>query len=144
MSTRSLQFTRYFLVVVGLLDSAYLTWIKLANKQAYCAGIGQCDVVNSSQYAEIFGFPIALLGIGSYLALLVLYLLENRSRFWQENSPIFVFGITLIGVLYSAYLTYIEVAVLHAVCPYCVGSAIVMVILFSLSIVKLRQQLAEN
>lgn len=144
MSMRFLQITRYLLVSVGLLVSAYLTWIKLANQTAFCAGIGQCDVVNSSQYAEVFGIPIALLGIGSYLALLILYLLENRSIYWQENSPIFVFGITLIGVLYSAYLTYIELAVIHAVCPYCVVSAVVMLSLFSLSIFKLRQQLAEN
>lgn len=130
--------------VIGLLDSVYLTWIKLANKEAYCAGIGQCDVVNSSEYAELYGVPIALLGVVGYVGILILFLIENRSQYWQENSATFVFGITLIGVLYSAYLTYIEIAVLDAICPFCVVSAIAMVLLFGVSINNLRIQFSSD
>ncbi len=125
------------LVVIGLIDSLYLTWIKLAHATAACAGIGDCEAVNSSVYSEIGGVPIALLGAGAYLVMLILLLLEPRGGFWAENGPLGVFGLSLVGVLYSAYLTYIEVAVLYAICPFCVVSAIVLVALLGVSVVRL-------
>ena len=144
MNNTRLRNLALVVTIIGLLDSVYLTWIKLANKEAYCAGIGQCDVVNSSEYAELYGVPIALLGAGAYLGLLILFMIENRSQYWEDNSAAFVFGITLIGVLYSAYLTYIEIAVLEAICPFCVISAIAMVILFGISIYNLRIQFSSD
>jgi len=133
---RNLRLILGVLGVIGLLDSAYLTYIKLANATASCAGIGDCDAVNSSQYAEIFGIPIALLGAGAYLMMFILLFLEKRSDFWRQQAPLFLFVLTLIGVLYSAYLTFVEVAILHAICPYCVLSAIVLVIMFAISLYR--------
>jgi uncharacterized membrane protein len=133
---RNLRIALGVLSVIGLLDSAYLAYIKLANATASCAGIGDCDAVNSSQYAEIFGIPIALLGAGAYLAMLVLLFMERRGKFWRDQTPLLLFVLTLIGVLYSAYLTYVEVAILHAICPYCVLSAIVLVIMFAISVYR--------
>lgn len=127
------------LALIGLADSIYLTWIKLANATASCAGIGNCESVNSSKYAEIAGIPIALLGAGAYLAILVFLIIENRNDFLKTNAPLAIFGISLVGVLYSAYLTYVEVAILHAICPYCVLSAVVIVALFVISVVRLLQ-----
>ncbi len=125
------------LAAIGLIDSGYLTWIKLAHATAACAGIGDCEAVNSSVYSEISGVPIALLGAGAYLVMLALLLLEPHGGFWAENGPLGVFGLSLVGVLYSAYLTYIEVAVLYAICPFCVISAIVLVALLGVSVVRL-------
>jgi len=133
---RNLRLILGVLGVIGLLDSAYLTYIKLANATASCAGIGDCDAVNSSQYAEIFGIPIALLGAGAYLMMFILLFLEKRSDFWRQQAPLLLFVLTLIGVLYSAYLTFVEVAILHAICPYCVLSAIVLVIMFAISLYR--------
>ncbi len=125
------------LTVVGLLDAAYLSWLKLAGQEAACAGIGDCDVVNSSPYAELFGIPIALLGAGVYLLILALLLAEPRLRAAQRMAAVYaVFALTLWGVLYSAYLTYIEVAVLHAICPFCVVSALVLLFLWILAIIR--------
>ena len=131
------------LAVLGLLDSIYLTWVKFSGKYALCGPIGNCESVNTSQYSEVFGIPIALLGAGAYLVVIISLSLESRGSFWAEYSPIIVFGISLIGVLYSIYLTYIEVAVLKAICPYCVISAIILVILLVLSSIRLRQSLGE-
>lgn len=126
---------------LGLLDSVYLTWVKVANRYALCGPIGDCESVNSSQYSEIYGIPIALLGAGAYLVIALLLLLEARGGFWLEYGPSLVFGLSLAGVLYSAYLTYIEVAVLKAICPYCVVSAIILVLLMVLSLQRvLRDQ----
>lgn len=122
---------------IGLVDSLYLTYVKLSNSYAICGPIGDCESVNQSVYAEIAGIPIALLGAGAYLTILLLLLLENQGEFWAEYSPIMVFGISLAGVLYSAYLTYIEIYVLRAICPYCVLSAVVLVLLLALAFVRL-------
>lgn len=131
------------LAILGLLDSIYLTWVKFSGKYALCGPIGNCESVNTSQYSEVFGIPIALLGAGAYLVVIILLLVEGRSSFWAEYSPIFVFGMSLIGVIYSIYLTYIEVAILNAICPYCVISAIILVLLLILSSIRLMRSLEE-
>lgn len=132
------------LAIIGLIDSVYLTWVKYTDQYALCGPIGNCESVNTSQYSEIFGIPIALLGAGAYLVIIVLLLVESRNEFMHEYSSLLVFGISLIGVLYSIYLTYIEIAVLRAICPYCVISAIVLVLLLVLSTIRLIQTFRES
>lgn len=129
---------------IGLADSIYLTWVKVANQRALCGSYGGCDVVNSSPYATIGGIPVALLGAVAYLTILVLLYLEAKGGFWKNNSPLAVFGISLAGVLYSAYLTYLEVAVIHAICLYCVVSAIAITVVFILSIFRLAHDQVET
>ena len=132
------------LAVLGLLDSVYLFWVKYTGAYALCGPIGNCESVNSSQYSEIFGIPIALLGAGAYAVMMVLLLMENRGQVCPEFGPMIVFGMSLIGVLYSIYLTYIEVAILKAICPYCVISAIILVVLLILSGIRLSISLGES
>lgn len=125
---------------IGLVDSVYLTWIKLTHTTALCLpGIGDCETVNTSRYSEIYGIPIALLGALVYLAILLIVLLKDKASFLSEYGLYLLFGISLVGVLYSAYLTYIEIAVLHAICPFCVISAIVILLIFVSTIVRLSQ-----
>jgi len=138
-----LRITSIILAILGLLDSIYLVWVKFTGNYAICGPIGNCESVNSSQYSEIFGVPIALLGAGAYLVMVVLLLLEPRGSFWAESGPIIVFGMSLIGVLYSIYLTYIEIAILQAICPYCVISAIILVSLLIISAIRLSQSLGD-
>jgi len=126
------------LTLLGLGVSAYLTWVKLTDNLASCGPIGDCESVNSSRYAEIAGMPVALLGALGYLAILAFLAAERWLPRQAENLHMGVFGVALIGTLYSAYLTYIEVAVLRAICPYCVISAVAMTALFVISILRLR------
>jgi len=109
----------------------------------YCGGSGECETVANSPYAEIAGIPIAFIGLAGYVGILACVYLEARSSFWQQNSPLIIFGMTLAGTLYSAYLTYVEIAVIHAICPYCVVSAILMTLLFVIAIIRLVN-LTEN
>ena len=132
------------LVALGFLVSLYLTWIKLTNNTAACAGIGDCDAVNSSRYAEVAGIPIALVGMLGYLAIGCALVAELRWPQANWSLRLGVFGMALAGTLYSAYLTYVEVAVLHAVCPYCVISAICMVGILILSVLRLRAADVES
>jgi uncharacterized membrane protein len=123
----------FYLVVsvIGLVDSFYLLWIKLANDKAYCIpGIGDCWTVNTSKYSMIFGIPVSIFGIIGYALILIVFLQEKRVSFLRQNKLNILFGLTLFGMVYSFYLTYIELFVIYAICPFCVISALAMVILF--------------
>jgi len=126
------------LALIGLVDSIYLSWIKLANQLASCGPIGDCETVNNSRYAVVGGVPIAVIGAAGYLFILILLLLDRPSRTENETIRFTLFGVTLAGTVYSAYLTYLELFVLRAICPFCVVSALVMGGLLVLSFIRLK------
>lgn len=135
-----LRWISVLLAGLGALDAIYLTWIKLQRETAlFCAPGGGCDVVNTSPYSELAGIPIALFGLGMYLLVIAALLINDR---WAY-SRLAVFGLALTGTLYSAYLTYLELAVIHAICPYCVISALLVVALLVLALIRLRQPVVD-
>ncbi|NTW09566.1 MAG: vitamin K epoxide reductase family protein [Anaerolineaceae bacterium] len=128
------------LIVVGLLVAIYMTIYKWTNNNSMCLGSGDCSTVNASPYSEIYGIPVALVGVGGYAAILFLLLMESRNDFVRQNGTLFVFGLSLTGFIFTVYLVYVEFAVLDAVCPFCLTSQIVMTIIFILSIIRLIRQ----
>ena len=128
------------LAVLGILVSVYMTIYKLTENPNMCLGNGGCSTVNSSRYAEIYGIPVAVLGIGGYLAILALLWMERRTSFLSENITLVVFGLTLFGFLFTLYLVYVELALIHALCPFCVTSQVTMTVLFALSVIRLVRQ----
>jgi uncharacterized membrane protein len=127
------------LSLAGVGVSAYLTWAHVANQSVACGQSQGCDIVQQSVYSEIAGIPIALFGLLAYAALLGLTTLRGYSpNSLQEYIPLAIFGISLIGVLYSAYLTYLELFVIHAICRWCVSSAVIITVIFLLSLPDLR------
>ena len=132
-----LRWTSLIFAGLGALVAGYLTYIKLAHVEAICRGVGDCEAVNSSIYSQISGIPIAALGLAAYLAILAVLTLEPRLSLVQDYGPLAIFGLALTGTLYSAYLTYVELFVIHAVCPYCVASAVLITGLLILSVVRL-------
>jgi uncharacterized membrane protein len=137
---KSLRTIAITAAILGILDSIYLTIIKLTNNKSLCIqGVGDCWSVNTSPYSEISGIPVSLLGVFGFTAILVAWVILPRSEFTRRNVPIVSFMLTLIGVIYSAYLTYLEIAVIKAICPFCVTSALLMVILFVVSVIQLIQ-----
>ena len=126
--------------LVGSINAIYLSWLKLSHNESLCApGLGDCFTVNTSRYSEVYGIPIAIFGLGAFLLILFVLLTEERIAFVKENADMILFGVSLIGVLYSAYLTYLEAYVIHAWCPYCVLSAIMITIVFVVSIIRLKE-----
>jgi uncharacterized membrane protein len=128
------------LALLGILVSIYMTIFKLTENQKMCLGNGGCSVVNSSVYSEVSGIPVALIGVGGYLAILAILLIENRIKFFKQNGTLIVFGLALVGFLFTLYLIYVELALIRALCPFCVTSQITMTILFILSVIRLVRQ----
>lgn len=126
--------------LLGVLVAGYLTWVHWGGSLALCTGVGDCETVNNSEYAAVGGIPVALLGFGMYVVLLALSLYRRWAPPGHRSSlALAVFGISLMGVLYSAYLTYIELDVLHAVCPWCVSSAVLITLIFVVSVREVVQ-----
>ena len=128
---------------LGLADSFYLSWVKIYHTEVFCGGSSNCETVNSSSYADLFGIPIAFLGLAAYSVIIGILFIGKQKMFSRDGITFAVFGITLIGTLFSIYLTYIEIYVIHAICPYCLVSAVVMLLLLILSINKLFKLLME-
>ncbi len=109
------------LAVAGLLVSAYLTWAHLAGAEPVCAfGGGGCRAVQASPYAAVLGIPVPMLGLAGYAGLLLAAVLRG------EAGAHLGLLVSLVGALFSAYLTYLEVFVIGAVCQWCVASATIM------------------
>ena len=138
MPKNKLLLSQLVIAAAGLIDSLYLSWLKYFGTPENCIeGLGDCWSVNTSRYSEVYGIPVAVLGTLAYLAIIVVLFWGSRQQKWQSFSSYFVFGMALSGTMYSAYLTYVEFFVIRAVCPFCVVSAIAMLLLLVLSIVHL-------
>ncbi|HEX5780345.1 MAG TPA: vitamin K epoxide reductase family protein, partial [Solirubrobacteraceae bacterium] len=126
MSARRLSFAVAALAVVGAAIAGYLTWVHYAGIEAYCVGgTSGCERVQSSPYAELAGVPVAVIGLAGYLAVLGSLALPDRS--------LTVF-LALAGAGFSGYLTYLELAVIDAICQWCVASAVVMIALAAIAV----------
>lgn len=132
------------LAVVGTGVAAYLSWVAVDSEQMpFCSGVGDCQAVQSSEFAEIGGIPIAVLGLGMYVTLLALV---AARRFWPGaaeaglDRPLAsaTFGVALSGALYSGYLTYLELFEIEAICAWCVTSAVIVTLIMVLSVPDLR------
>ena len=132
MSARGLRIATAGLALIGLGIAGYLTWVHYAGLHPFCVGGGGgCEKVQSSRWAELAGIPVAVLGLGGYVALLAtLALPEDPGR----SAAAFV---ALVGVGFSAWLTYVELAKIHAICQWCVASAVVMTLLAVVSVIRL-------
>lgn len=120
------------LLVTGLLVAGYLTYTETTLSEATCGVIGDCNAVQQSPYARIFGIPVGLLGLIGYSAMLAAWAL---GRFTDRlDADALLFGMALAGVAFSAYLTFLEPFVIGASCAWCLTSAVLMALLLWLSI----------
>ena len=128
------------LVIVGLLVSIYMTIYKVTSNDSMCLGSGDCSTVNASKYSEVNGIPVAVLGILGYAAILAVHYFENRNRFFKQNGTLMIFGMALTGFIFTVWLIYIEIALLGAICPFCVTSQVAMTIIFIIAVMRLIRQ----
>ena len=136
----ALRWATIVLALLGAADAIYLLVLKYTQAEAMCIGNHGCITVNNSPYSVIYGIPVSLLGLLAYLAIIGIFLLEPRWKPAAQQGPLAVFGLSLAGVAFSAYLTYIEYYVIFAVCPFCITSAILITLIFILAIIRLVRQ----
>lgn len=116
------------LALVGLGIATYLTIVHYTGAEPVCAVNHGCETVQKSKYADLAGVPVALIGLIGYVGILLSLLVRG------ENGRLIRVAITAIGFLFSAYLTYLELFEIHAVCQWCVGSAVIMTALLILCV----------
>ena len=119
------------LAVVGLAIASYLTLYKYGIIGSLACGTGECEVVQTSRWSTLLGFPVAAWGAAYYTLVLLVAAAGVRERY-ATSRPLSLLLVTITGagLLFSAWLTYLELSVIHAICRYCVGSAIVATLLF--------------
>jgi uncharacterized membrane protein len=116
------------LIIIGLGVAGYLTYIEVGERPAICGPIGHCNEVQNSSYAKLFGiFPIGVLGLIGYTALLVAWgIYKVGPKALRMLSTLALWGMSLFGVAFSIYLTFLEPFVIGATCMWCISSALVM------------------
>jgi uncharacterized membrane protein len=143
------------LCLVGIGVSGYLGWTKLANVTVQCMGIGGCEEVNASRWGSIIlpigpapglVIPTALLGTAMYVTLLALTLVPFVAALGRLHSLAgqAAFGVAFAGVLYSAYLTYVEIFLIKEICPWCVTSAVTVTLICILCYPRQSQDAEEG
>jgi uncharacterized membrane protein len=138
MTDTVLRRTSEGLGFAGVGIAGYLTYVHYAGLHPICGISHGCETVQTSSYASLLGVPVALLGLITYILILV------SLRMPGERALLGGYALTLVAFLFSAYLTYREVFTIHAICSWCVSSAIVFTLLAIVGSVRiLRVDAAE-
>ena len=127
------------LALVGLFVATYLTLFKLGVIGQLACAVGSCETVQLSRWATFLNLPVAAWGIGYYVVVLALSVAGTMER-WEE-SPSLAVGMVLLtawGALFSLWLTALELFVIHAICQWCVISALLAVSLFVVALLDWR------
>jgi uncharacterized membrane protein len=133
------RFNRYafpILSIIGFGVALYLAYVETQEVAAICGPVGDCNAVQQSPYARLFGvLPVGVLGAVGYIAILVCWFWGHLRKDWlAQKAPLAVFVMTLFGLIFSIYLTYLEPFVIKAVCAWCLTSAVIISLLYFLSI----------
>jgi uncharacterized membrane protein len=132
MGAHGLRLATAVLALIGVGIAGYLTYIHFAGLEPICVGgHGGCERVQSSPWSDLAGIPVAVLGLAGYVAILgSLVLPEDPGR---STAAL----LSLVGAGFSAWLTYVEIAKIEAICQWCVASAVIMGLLAIVSIMRL-------
>jgi len=124
----------------GIFVAGYLSVKRFTGGNLACPRWAECDVVNNSVYAKLYGVPVAFIGLAGYLLLLALAVAALETSASRQHRLLAAsFVLALGGVAFSAYLTYLEVFVIEAICSWCVASAIIITLLAIVGGINLRQ-----
>jgi uncharacterized membrane protein len=129
---RRLRIASLVIAALGIAIATYLTYVHYAGLQPICAGGSHgCERVQSSSYATVGGVPVAVLGLIGYVSIATALLVPG------EGARLAAAALTVVGFGFSAYLTYLELFVIDAVCQWCVSSAVLLTVLVVLCIWRL-------
>ena len=114
----------------------YLTWAKLANAPVVCGPLQGCETVETSPYAAFLGIPVAAYGVAASALILV-----GALAWWRRGDRrglLLAYGLGMLSLPILIYLAYLELAVIHAVCVWCVTYALISLACWLVSIRALR------
>lgn len=121
------------LIVIGIGVAAYLSYVETQSVEAICGPVGDCNTVQQSRYARLFGFlPVGVLGLLGYLGLIAVWLTRKYLPKYAKPADIAFFGMAFFAVVFSIYLTYLEPFVIRAVCIWCLSSSVIVTLLLLL------------
>lgn len=120
------------LSLAGIGVAAYLSYVEISRSEAVCGPVGNCNAVQESPYAYLFGvIPVGILGLLGYLLILTFWWLRQfRPNIFQKSASLALWGLSWFGVLFSIYLTFLEPFVIGATCAWCLASAVIMTLIF--------------
>ncbi|MGQ0641839.1 MAG: vitamin K epoxide reductase family protein [Gemmatimonadaceae bacterium] len=128
--------------LLGVFVASYLTLYKVGAIGELVCRTGSCETVQLSRWATFLGLPVAAWGIVFYVVLLAVALAGLQERFADSRAmSLALLAWTGWGVLFSAWLTYLELFVINAICQWCVVSAILVAIAFVISVLDWRARL---
>ena len=133
------------LALIGVFVAAYLTLYKIGAIGELTCSVQGCETVNSSRWATFLGFPVAAWGVAFYVATFMVALIGTAERFEEDRN--ISQALTLMsgaGVLFTAWLTYLELFVIHAICIWCVTSAVIVTAIFVLSLKDWRERTSDS
>ncbi len=117
--------------LAGLFVAIYLTLYKLGLIGTLSCSVGSCETVQLSRWATLLGLPVAVWGVGYYAVVFTLTLAGVQERFTESRGlSLALMLLTGWGLIFSAWLTYLELFVIHAICQWCVVSAVLAAVLF--------------
>ncbi|MEO8579577.1 MAG: vitamin K epoxide reductase family protein [Gemmatimonadales bacterium] len=128
------------LALAGIFISLYLTLYKLGMIGELSCSIGSCETVNTSKWSRFLGLPVAAWGLLFYLDVFAVALVGTMPKL--ESEPVISLVLvaeTAVGVLFSGWLTYLELGVIHAICIWCVTSAVIVTLIFGVSLADYRE-----
>jgi uncharacterized membrane protein len=133
------------LALLGVLVATYLALYKAGAIAELACSVGSCETVQLSRWATFLGLPVAAWGVVFYVVLLGVSLAGLQGP-WAEsrNLSLALLALTGWGVLFSAWLTYLELFVIRAICQWCVVSAVLVTITFVVSVLDLRDRSAAR
>jgi uncharacterized membrane protein len=128
------------IALVGLFVALYLTLYKVGIIGELACGIGSCEAVQTSRWSTFLGLPVAAWGLVFYASVLAAALTGLTERY-ADSRPfaLGMLGLTAWGTLFSLWLTYLELFVIHAICQWCVISALLAVGLTVVSYLDWRE-----
>lgn len=131
------------LALAGVFVASYLALYKLGYIGTLACSVGSCETVQTSSWATFLGAPVAVWGVGYYVAVLAVSL-AGLSGAWSLDGRVskVLVAMTTVGVLFSLWLTYLELFVIHAICMYCVISALIAIALCVVAVMDLREMRA--
>jgi len=138
------------LAMIGLFVALYLTLYKMGIIGSLTCSIGSCETVNSSRWSRLLGVPVAGWGVFFYLDVLIITLIGIQPLFAQSKAVAWLLALWAgFGVLFSSWLTYLELFRIHAICIWCVTSASIVLAIFVLSLLDVqdisrRAQIDDN